>query len=49
MLGLDSDLFMRIAEQKGIAVRTDIEFHAEQNGKDEKGNENGEFTIVGRV
>lgn len=49
VLGLDANLFMRIAEQKGIAVRTDIEFHAEQNGQDKKGNENNEYTIVGRV
>lgn len=49
VLGLDANLFMRIAEQKGIAVRTDIEFHAEQNGQDKNGDDNNEYTIVGRV
>ena len=46
---LDENTLINLARRKGISVTTDVEFFAIQNGKNDRGVDNGQYTIVGEV
>ena len=49
ILTLDESIFSEIADEKGIEVDKQVRFENTQNGADEEGNPNGEYTVVGVI
>ncbi len=49
ILTLDESIFSEIADEKGIEVDKQVRFENSQNGADEEGNPNGEYTVVGVI
>ena len=49
ILTLDESIFSEIADEKGIEVDKQVRFENTQNGADEEGNPNGEYTVIGII
>lgn len=49
ILKLDKNIFLEAAEEYKIDVDKQVNFKAIQNGKDDKGRNNGEYTVVGII